>query len=290
VKYLLTLLILLSAAFSEGKEPLKIVVIDTGFRASSLYSVPLCADWHYDAIAIFPKKESVPPLDNHGHGTHIVGVIHQFATGKILGFPDSVPWTQKRLQALAAIKEQRYCFVIVRYFDGVSRENYKGALRYVETIPGPFILNVSLGGPERQLFEKAAVARLQKRGIKIIAAAGNEGQNLAPVTKYSHKASHGSYYPAQEPGVVAVGAYEFLWKPEPGRMLLRKDTKSKTPVYLYKLKKSNYGHSGMVYRLGHLYAAGLNNDIVALRGTSQAAAVETGLTIQRYLKTLKENK
>ncbi len=57
------------------------------------------------------------------------------------------------------------------------------------------IINMSLGGP-RNLLVEAAIRRLQERGVAVVAAAGNGGDQGPPV------------YPAAQPGVVAVTAVD----------------------------------------------------------------------------------
>ena len=55
----------------------------------------------------------------------------------------------------------------------------------------PSVINVSLVGPRNRLVERA-VSAIQARGIKVVAAAGNDGPAAPPL------------YPASQPGVVAV--------------------------------------------------------------------------------------
>jgi minor extracellular protease Epr len=57
------------------------------------------------------------------------------------------------------------------------------------------VINMSLGGP-RNLLVEAAILRLQERGIAVVAAAGNGGEQGPPV------------YPAAQLGVVAVTAVD----------------------------------------------------------------------------------
>jgi hypothetical protein len=62
------------------------------------------------------------------------------------------------------------------------------------------VINLSLGGP-RNLLVEAAVQRVLKRGIVIVAAAGNGGADAEPM------------YPAAQPGVIAVTAIDANLKP-----------------------------------------------------------------------------
>ncbi len=62
------------------------------------------------------------------------------------------------------------------------------------------VINLSLGG-SRNLLVEAAVQRVLKRGIVIVAAAGNGGADATPM------------YPAAQPGVIAVTAIDADLKP-----------------------------------------------------------------------------
>lgn len=55
----------------------------------------------------------------------------------------------------------------------------------------PIVINVSLVGPRNRLVERA-VSAVQARGIKVVAAVGNDGPAAPPL------------YPASQPGVIAV--------------------------------------------------------------------------------------
>ncbi len=57
------------------------------------------------------------------------------------------------------------------------------------------VINLSFGGDRNQLLE-TAIARVEQRGVEVLAAAGNGGADAAPV------------YPAAQPGVVAVTAVD----------------------------------------------------------------------------------
>jgi hypothetical protein len=295
VKIFLASVLILFSLSSYG-EPLKVVVLDTGFKENSMFNIPLCPDYHYDATAEEPVKSKVPPTDNHGHGTHVVSNIHQYAHNLNVGYPGMTPFNRKNLDLLKVDAPMDYCFVIVKYFDSVKPEStltvpwkeseYDVALRYIETIPGQKIINISGGGEERNDVEVAFVKKMHEQNSQIIAAAGNENSNLGEKpkkqTKKQKEERYAKYYPAVEIGVTMVGAYEFSkFKHSDEKELFASEDKS---LYIYKLAQSNYGASKIVWRLGVLYGAGLNNDIAIMKGTSQATSVETGLTIRKILE------
>ncbi len=62
------------------------------------------------------------------------------------------------------------------------------------------IINLSLGGPRNLLLE-AAIVRILAKGVAVVAAAGNNGPEAAPV------------YPAAQQGVIAVTAVDAQLKP-----------------------------------------------------------------------------
>ena len=70
----------------------------------------------------------------------------------------------------------------------------------------PAVINVSLVGPRNRLVERA-VAAVQARGIKVVAAVGNDGPAAPPL------------YPASQPGVIAVTGVDASNRaiPEAGR-------------------------------------------------------------------------
>lgn len=96
--------------------------------------------------------------DNHGHGTHVAGIILQKA------------------------RSQRLKFMILKYYDPFSSSDDNllstiKAIRYAIKMKAD-IINYSGGGSIRSPLEEAAVRDAQKKGILFVAAAGNEGRNI----------------------------------------------------------------------------------------------------------------
>lgn len=108
--------------------------------------------------------------DNHGHGTHIAGIIGARSNnGKgIVGVSPNV-----RIMCL-------------KYFDPkVNSDHLKNtiaAIHYAVKM-GAHIINYSGGGLEPSIEEKAAIQLAQEKGILFVAAAGNERSN-SDVKKY----------------------------------------------------------------------------------------------------------
>jgi Subtilisin-like serine proteases len=103
--------------------------------------------------------------DNHGHGTHIAGIIGAEAgNGKgIIGISPQVS------------------LMVLKYYDpkvpGTDNlKNTVAAIKYA-VAKGAHIINYSGGGTEFSQEEHDAVAEAEKKGILFVAAAGNERSN-----------------------------------------------------------------------------------------------------------------
>ncbi|MES3036454.1 MAG: S8 family peptidase [Bdellovibrionota bacterium] len=103
--------------------------------------------------------------DNHGHGTHIAGII-----GAVAG-------NNKGISGIAP----HVSLMILKYYDPKvpNTDNLKNtikAFRYA-VAHGANIINYSGGGLEFSQDEHDAVKEAQERGILVVAAAGNERSN-----------------------------------------------------------------------------------------------------------------
>ena len=168
------------------KVPIKVAVIDTGFGYQDRgHDAPLCKYGHYD----FSKEKQfsgaydtrVPvPVDTHGHGTNIVGIINSYAKENHIN----------------------YCIVVIKYYSErqTGHENliaFIRAINYAANIKVDYV-NYSGGGPESDRVEKASVKRFLNGGGKMIAAAGNEHANL--------NIKENAYYPAMyDKRIIVVG-------------------------------------------------------------------------------------
>ncbi len=112
--------------------------------------------------------------DNHGHGTHVAGIVGAEG-GNGIGISGVAPHVS---------------LMILKYYDPKARANDNltntvRAIRYAVQM-GAKIVNYSGGGTDFSKDEFAAVKDAQSRGVLFIAAAGNERSN----SDISH------YYPA----------------------------------------------------------------------------------------------
>ena len=103
--------------------------------------------------------------DNHGHGTHIAGIIGAEADNKkgIIGIAPEVS------------------LMILKYYDPTvnGTDNLKNTIRAMQYAVkmGAHIINYSGGGTEFSHEEQDAVLAAEKKGILFVAAAGNEKSN-----------------------------------------------------------------------------------------------------------------
>lgn len=175
---------------SQGSKKIIVAVIDTGIDVK-----------HEDLLAnIWVNKSEIPGngidddgngyiddvngwnfvsqngdlTDNHGHGTHIAGIVGAMAgNGK----------------GIAGIAPQ-VSMMILKYYDPKvpntdNLKNTVNSIRYAIKM-GANIINYSGGGTEYSQDEKDAIEEARQKGILFVAAAGNERSN----------SDKNKYYPA----------------------------------------------------------------------------------------------
>jgi subtilisin family serine protease len=163
-KLLLLLFILLSntgiASGPSAKRVIRVAVIDTGFDFKSTWKnagkdsdgvalkrPKLCKEGHKDFT-------NTGIQDNHGHGTHVAGIIAKFAV------------------------DANYCLIIIKYYDSatVSSDNLSHTIKafeYLSTLDVDMV-NYSGGGLEFSMPEYRSIKKLLDNGVIFVAAAGNE--------------------------------------------------------------------------------------------------------------------
>ncbi|MFT6399464.1 MAG: serine protease [Bradymonadia bacterium] len=122
------------------------------------------------------------PHDEHGHGTHVAGTIAQ-TTNNGYGVAGIAPG--------AAIMP-------IRVLDASGRGSTADIAESIRWAAdnGAHVINMSLGGPLPSRIMQDAVAYAHRKGVTIIAAAGNSGWSMPS-------------FPAAYPNVVAVSATQF---------------------------------------------------------------------------------
>lgn len=181
--------------------------------------------------------------DNHGHGTHISGIIGAQG-GNGFGMVGVSP---------------KVTLMTLKYYDpkvpGANNlRNTIQAIKYAVKM-GANIINYSGGGTEYSAEEFGAIKEAEKKGILFIAAAGNEKSNTDETGKH--------YYPADYDlsNIISVTAVN------------EKDTKV--------LPSSNYGINTVdLAAPGDQIRSTLpGNTVGKMTGTSQATAFVTGVAV-----------
>jgi subtilisin family serine protease len=165
-------------SIEESGENVVVAVIDTGVDVTH----PDLQDsiWHdpkhpktygWDFVTNSPN-----PLDGHGHGTHVSGIIaamNDFQHG------------------VSGVSHHVLIMPVRFYSDGntgaVNLHNTVKAINYAVS-HGAKIINYSGGGPEFCEDEYIALKKAESNGVLVVSAAGNEHQNSDMVENY--------YYPS----------------------------------------------------------------------------------------------
>lgn len=165
--------------YTEGDAGIVVAVIDTGIDSShpdlkpNLWKDPSSAGLTYGWDFV---SNTSNPKDEHGHGTHIAGIIGAIANNKT---------------GTAGVA-QKVSLMPIRYYS----ERASGKVNLANTIQalyfaiekGARIINYSGGGPEYNEQEFRAMKVAEEKGILIVAAAGNEHSDTDQARNY--------YYPA----------------------------------------------------------------------------------------------
>ncbi|MDP2948494.1 MAG: S8 family serine peptidase [Chloroflexota bacterium] len=155
----------------------KVAIIDTGidYRHSDLNA-------NYVGGYDFVNRDS-DPLDDHGHGTLVAGVVAAEDNGA--GVVGVAP--QAQLYALKVLSSSGWGYV----------SDIIAALQWAQS-HGIQVVNMSLGSSQGSLSFQAAVTNASNAGIVVVAAAGNSGDCSGSTDTVS--------YPARYAEVIAVGA------------------------------------------------------------------------------------
>jgi thermitase len=152
---------------SDGDKRVVVAVIDTGLDAShpdiknNLWHNKKDGIWGWDCIT-----NTANPVDDHSHGTHIAGIIGasmNLSTGTS-GVAHHVSIMPVKYYSDSATGAEN-----LRH----STEALKWAIKH-----GAKIINYSGGGPEYSAAEHEVLLLAKKNGILVVAAAGNEKQNI----------------------------------------------------------------------------------------------------------------
>lgn len=221
----------------QKKREIVVAVVDTGidpthpFLQSNLFvKAGKATEANFGVDFSKDRKIAGAPLDNHGHGTHVSGIIKSI-------FPDV------KIMAL------KYYNPVASGLDNLN--STVEALRYAVD-QNVDIINYSGGGPEPALEELRVLKEAERKGILVVAAAGNEESNIDDRKKAYYPASYGLK------NIITVTAHD---------------------ESLQILSSSNYGKNSVdIFAPGYRIKSSLQNGRSGfLTGTSQATAFVTGV-------------
>lgn len=224
----------------EGSRNVLVAVIDTGLDANH---PDLKANvwsgsnkeygWNY-------VTNTANPIDDHGHGTHVAGIVGAIANPKT---------------GVAGVA-QKVSIMAVKYYSdanpgSVNLRNTVKAIEYAVN-SGAKIINYSGGGPEFSEDEYLAIKKAEAKGVLFVAAAGNERQDTDIPENY--------YYPSayKLTNIISVAATDINNK------LLRSSNWGKTKVDVTAPGEN-------------IYSTLPNGRYGYMTGTSQATAFVTGI-------------
>ncbi len=190
----------------QGSRGVVVAVIDTGLDATH---PDLKANVYHDREGNYGWNyvtNKANPIDDHGHGTHVAGIIGATSNPKT---------------GISGVA-QKVSIMSVKYYSdanpgSVNLRNTIKALEYAID-HGARIINYSGGGPEFSEEEYMAIKKAEAKGILIVAAAGNERQDTDKPDNY--------YYPAayRVTNIISVAATDINNK------LIRSSNWGKTKV------------------------------------------------------------
>ncbi len=239
-------------SLEKGRKEIVVAVIDTGIDANhpdlkaniwngeqknqasrGLFSGNSAYGWNF-------VRDNAQPTDDHGHGTHVAGIIGAIAN------PDT---------GVSGVV-QNVSIMAVKYYSesATGAENLSNTVKAIDYAVknGARIINYSGGGPEFSEEEYLAIRRAEIAGVLVVAAAGNEHQDTDQVENY--------YYPSayRLNNIISVAA---------------------TDIHNRLIRSSNWGARRVdVAAPGeNIYSTLPNGKYGYMTGTSQATAFVSGI-------------
>jgi subtilisin family serine protease len=222
--------------FKKNKD-IVVAVVDTGIQGDHAFLVnniyipgnKKSSTTNFGMDFSGPKVTNTP-TDQHGHGTHVAGIVKSiFPEVKLLALKYYNPKASGQANLDATIKALQ--FAVDNNVD---------------------VINYSGGGPEASVEELRVLKQAEKKGILIIAAAGNERSNIDDKRHAYYPASYGLS------NIITVGAHD---------------------DGLNIIPSSNFGKNSVdIAAPGHRIRSAIpGNSAGYMTGTSQATAFVTGV-------------
>ena len=221
----------------QNKKEVVVAVVDTGidsahpFLKENLFvKTGSISSKNYGVSFSGKRIVSSTPTDTHGHGTHVAGIIKSvYPKVKIMALKYYDPKASGQANLEATIKALEYAVN-----SNVDIINYSG------------------GGPEPSVEELRVLREAERKGILIVAAAGNEYSNIDQ--------KQNAYYPA------SYGLSNII-------------TVSSHNQEFGKVKSANWGTNSVdISAPGYKIRSAIPNGGAAfMTGTSQATAFVTGV-------------
>lgn len=223
----------------EKKKDVVVAVVDTGiqvdhpFLRQNIFVKGSKADTNNYGMDFSQSAPNTKPVDTHGHGTHVAGIIKSvFPEVKLMALKYYNPEASGQANLNSTIKALEYAVE-----QNVDVINYSG------------------GGPEPSAQELAVLKKAEAKGILVIAAAGNEKSNI--------DIKQNAYYPASYglSNIITVGAHNELNKIISSSNYGSKSVDIAAPGY--RIKSAIHGN-GAGYMTGTSQATAFVTGVVAL--------------------------
>lgn len=221
--------------FKKDKDVV-VAVVDTGIDNSHpFFEKNIFVTQGKSGVLNFGKdfsqtKPTDTPIDGHGHGTHVSGIVRSiFPDVKILSLKYYNPQASGQDNLNSTVKALEYAVE-----QNVAIINYSG------------------GGPEPAVDELRVLKLAEKKGIIVVAAAGNEKSDIDDRKNAYYPASYGLT------NIITVGAHD-----------------ENSDI----ISSSNWGSKSVdISAPGHRIRSAIpNGNVGFMTGTSQATAFVTGV-------------
>jgi hypothetical protein len=252
MKWLILLLLAANPSYANAptvfaKSLIRVAVIDTG--KPIITDAPVCPTGHKDFSGLGIR-------DTHGHSGHIADVLDQHVKQKLRTSLFNANRDNSEFN-----KDIGYCIVFFKYYNELATgtENLIASNQALEeaTRQKVDVIVYAGGGAAYDHREARAVKAALNAGIKMIAAAGNEGMDT----------SIHPYFPAQyDSRIQMVGNLT--------------SSGSRGPL-------SNFGPRVSFWEVGTSVLAKVNGKPMYMTGTSQATAVRAGKVVRELIRSRK---